>query len=96
MYTVALVQNQSEMAHYGYADARPLLTDLRYDHVLYTADNIDDLRNALLRFRYDAVIFASNALNDKTIRAETEREGFRSTFRDCPVSNSSTLRKRVS
>lgn len=82
MFRVALVQNQSEMAHYGYADARPLIRDLGYDDVtLFTADNIDTLGAALGRNQFDAIIFGSNALNDKTIRHESGRAEFRSAFR---------------
>lgn len=40
MYRVALIQNQSEMSHYGYADARPLLQEFGYNTFLYTAENI--------------------------------------------------------
>lgn len=76
MFTIALIQNQSEMAHYGYADARPVVKELGYNAVLYTADNIDSLGSALSRNQFDAIIFASNALNDKTIRAEVESAEF--------------------
>jgi len=54
MYTIALIQNQSEMVHYGYADARPLIKELNYETELYTADNIDALATALNRNQYDA------------------------------------------
>ncbi|MCZ7682435.1 MAG: hypothetical protein M5U28_28050 [Sandaracinaceae bacterium] len=81
MFRIALIQNQSEMAHYGYADARPLLVDLGYGVELFTADNIDTLAVALTRSQFDAVVVGSNALNDKTIRAETERDSFRTAFR---------------
>lgn len=69
MYRVALVQNQSEMAHYGYADARPLLDDLapEYSYWLVTGDNISELGPALHRRQVDAVVLGSNALNDKSI-----------------------------
>lgn len=77
MYVIALIQNQSEMAHYGYADARPLLSELNYKSILYTADNIDNLSHDLNRKTFDAVIFASNALNDKIIRNTTMTESFR-------------------
>jgi hypothetical protein len=70
VYTVALVQNQSEMAHYGYADARIILDELGYRTLLYTAANVAQLRDAVLETRLDAIVLASNALNDKTIRAE--------------------------
>ena len=82
MYIVALIQNQSEMAHYGYADARPLLNELGYKTVLYTADNIDDFLHDLSRKKFDAAIFASNALNDKTIRNTTNTESFCRVFED--------------
>ncbi|WP_371194792.1 hypothetical protein [Glaciecola sp. SC05] len=80
MYSVALVQNQSEMAHYGYADARPMLKDLAYIVELYTADNIENLQLAFSRNSFDAVIFASNALNDKTILNEVSSESFKYSF----------------
>ena len=67
MYTIALVQNQSEMSHYACADARPLLGD--YDYRLFTGDDIADLAPALARRQVHAVILGSNALNDKDILA---------------------------
>jgi hypothetical protein len=76
MYSIALIQNQSEMVHYGYADARPLIKELGYETELYTADNIDNLGAALTRNQYDAIILGSNALNDKTIKAEFEKSDF--------------------
>ena len=82
MFRIALIQNQSEMAHYGYADARPVIVDFGYYVTLYTADNVDTLSSALARDQFDAVVFGSNALNDKTIRAETKREEFRAAFRE--------------
>jgi len=80
MFTIALIQNQSEMAHYSYADARPMVKELGYIPVLYTADNIDSLGSSLSRNQFDAIIFASNALNDKTIRAEVESSEFAQAF----------------
>ena len=82
MMRIALVQNQSEMAHYGYADARPLISGFGYDVTLYTADNIDTLSSSLARGHYDAVVFGSNSLNDKTIRTETRNEIFINVFRE--------------
>lgn len=73
MYRVALVQNQSEMAHYGYADAQPYLRDLGYDVALFTAHNIHLLRGNLATL-FDAVVLASNSLNDKTIRSALRQE----------------------
>lgn len=72
MYRIALVQNQSEMAHYGYADARALFGDLGYEVTLYTAQNVSELSIVLQRRSTDAVVLGSNALNDKTIRAYFE------------------------
>ena len=84
MYNVALVQNQSEMSHYGYADARPMLKEFGYNldpnSGLYTAQNIDDLEADL--DKYDAVYFASNALNDKNIRDVVLSESFKNSFTD--------------
>lgn len=80
MFTIALIQNQSEMAHYGYADARPIVKEFGYTPILYTADNIDSLGSSLSRNQFDAIIFASNALNDKTIRAEVESSKFNEAF----------------
>ncbi|MDO8281771.1 MAG: hypothetical protein Q7U10_03990 [Thermodesulfovibrionia bacterium] len=82
MYRVALVQNQSEMAHYGYADARPLLQELEYEVSLYTADNIDSLAINLTRQCYSAIVLGSNALNDKTIRKEIYSDNFKKVFID--------------
>lgn len=90
MYKVALIQNQSEMSHYGYADARPLLQEFndirpilqesKYDIHLYTAENIDELIYEIERSEFDAVIFGSNALNDKTIRTEVQSSRFAEAF----------------
>lgn len=81
VFKVALIQNQSEMAHYGYADARPLISEMGYAVELFTADNIDALCGHLTRRDFDAVVFGSNALNDKTIRAETISDRFSQAFR---------------
>ncbi len=56
------------MSHYGYADARPMLVELGYAPILYTAQNVESLSADLKRLKLHAVVFASNALNDKTIR----------------------------
>src|SRR3954452_22310614 len=78
MYRVALVQNQSEMAHYGYADARPLLDELapKYSYWLVTGDNIAELAPALARRQVDGVVLGSNALNDKSILRTLCEESF--------------------
>ena len=71
-YTIALVQNQSEMAHYSYADARSLLTELGYGQRLFTAYDIDRLLVQLDDF--DAIFLGSLALNDKAIRETLSSE----------------------
>jgi hypothetical protein len=76
MYSIALVQNQSEMAHYGYADARPLLDG--YDYRLFTGDNVAELPVVLARRQVDAVVLGSNALNDKVILRTLCNPGFAS------------------
>ena len=81
MYLVALVQNQSEMSHYGYADARPLIKEFGYQPILYTAQNIEGLAKDLSREKFDAIFFASNALNDKTIRENVLSNRFTKAFR---------------
>ncbi len=76
-YSIALVQNQSEMAHYGYADARPLLEG--YDVHLLTGDNVDGLPGLLAKLQVDALVLGSNALNDRDILKALNSE----TFADC-------------
>jgi hypothetical protein len=68
------------MSHYGYADARPLLGEMGYHLVLYTAQNIRELSADLKQGRFDAVFFASNALNDKTIRDVVMSAAFKEEF----------------
>ncbi|HST54908.1 MAG TPA: hypothetical protein VLJ42_03305 [Solirubrobacteraceae bacterium] len=77
-YSVALVQNQSEMAHYGYADARPLLGD--YNVHLITGDNIASLPDLLASHEVDALVLASNALNDRDILATVNCAAFAETL----------------
>lgn len=80
MYRVALIQNQSEMSHYSYADARPFLEELKYETYLYTAENIKEIAQEIKNLKLDAVIFSSNALNDKTIRSEVMSSKFKDEF----------------
>jgi hypothetical protein len=68
MYRVALVQNQSEMAHYSHADCRSFFTNIGYTPVLYTGENVADLAEDLYKQRLDGIIFSSNCFNDKIIR----------------------------
>lgn len=80
MYTIALVQNQSEMSHYACADARPLLSG--YDYRLFTGDDISDLVPAIARRQVQAVVLGSNALNDKDILATLCNADFASELGD--------------
>lgn len=80
MYKIALVQNQSEMSHYGYADARPLFTNTTYagyEVILYTGQNIDILAKDISAKEIDALIIASHALNDKAINSALFKEEFK-------------------
>jgi hypothetical protein len=65
-YTIALVQNQSGMAHYSYADGRLILAGLGYGNRLFTACDIDRRISQLDDF--DAIFLGSLAVNDKAIR----------------------------
>lgn len=83
MSRIALVQNRSEMAYYGYADASRLLAQMGHDVQLFTAENIEELAPALALGDLDAVVFGSNALNDDVVldavrgdEARTAIEGF--------------------
>ncbi len=64
-YRLAIIQNESEMFRYSYADARHLLAESQYDWSYYTAENIDTLGANL--DRYDALIVSTNACNDERI-----------------------------
>lgn len=69
MYRIALIQNQSEMSHYGYADARDFLSKFNnFKIILYTAQNINQLVIDINIGNVDSVIVASHATNDITIR----------------------------
>ena len=67
MFQFALVQNESEMLRYGWADIRPLLDELDYPYDSFTAENIGDLIIGLEGGKYDALIIATNACNDKNV-----------------------------
>jgi len=72
MFRIALIQNESEMMRYSWADIRPMLQRLEYPFDGFTGENIDDLYSGLSLERYDAIIVASNACNDKTVRESLE------------------------
>lgn len=67
-YRVALVQNESEMLRYGWADIRPLLANIDYSWISFTSEHIADLFVELKLGRYDAIVIATNAYNDELVR----------------------------
>lgn len=73
MYRIALIQNESEMMRYSWADIRPMVERLGYLFDGFTAENIEDLYSRLTTDRYDAVIVSSNACNDKAVRESLNR-----------------------
>lgn len=66
MYRIALIQNESEMLRYSWADVRPMLGDT-YDFDSYTSENLDELYPKLETGEYDAIVVASNACNDEIV-----------------------------
>ena len=67
MFRLALVQNESEMLRYGWADIRPFLSTLEYGFDSFTAENIEDLFIGIRRGLYDCIIIATNACNDVNV-----------------------------
>jgi hypothetical protein len=78
MHRIALIQNESEMMRYSWADIRPLLARLEYPFDSYTAENVAALFPSLSETTYDAIVIASNACNDKQVREALEVERDRS------------------
>jgi uncharacterized membrane protein len=78
MHRIALIQNESEMMRYSWADIRPLLSRLEYPFDSYTAENLAELFPRLNKHTYDAIIIATNACNDKQVREALAEEHNRS------------------
>ena len=57
MYKVCLIQNQSEMVHYRFADLRLFLENHNINYDLYTAENIETIISNFEKESYDAIIF---------------------------------------
>lgn len=76
MYRVALIQNQTYMTYASKTDVRSHLRALGYQVLFYTAQNINKLKHDLREEPIDAVLFSSNALNERSIWAEVESEAF--------------------
>jgi hypothetical protein len=64
-YRVAVIQNETELLRYSYADVRQLLSRENYDWSYYTSENIGQLSATLQR--YDAIVIATNACNNSRI-----------------------------
>ncbi len=64
-YRVAVIQNESELLRYSYADTRHLLTRAKYEWSYYTSEDIQELGGSLER--YDALIISTNACNSPRI-----------------------------
>ena len=64
-YRVAVVQNETELLRYSYADVRRLIRRQDYDWDYYTAENIESL--GLKLSTYDGIVVATNACNDTKI-----------------------------
>ncbi|MEH7492524.1 coiled-coil domain-containing protein, partial [Neobacillus niacini] len=79
MQKIALIQNQVYMSYASKSDIRPLLANFGYQSEnvnLYTSHNIKKLKYELGTGEIDAVIFSSNSLSEKSIKAEVESESF--------------------
>jgi hypothetical protein len=67
MYRVAVIQNESEMMRYGWADILPMVSGIEYEWASFTAENLSVLFTELPLHRYDAVLIATNACNDQNV-----------------------------
>lgn len=67
MRRVAIIQNESEMMRYGWADVRPSVE--RYGYYLdnYTSENLSELFPRLAAGFYDALLIATNACSNLSI-----------------------------
>lgn len=74
MKNTILIQNQTEMANYGHADARPVLTRLGRNFTLLTAETIGTLDDIAASGQADCIFVGSNALHDPIIRNYLESE----------------------
>ncbi|MCM3744070.1 hypothetical protein M3193_07930 [Sporosarcina luteola] len=81
MGKIALIQNQVYMSYSAKSDIRPLLESFDFidseDIILYTAHNIPRLKFDLRDLDIAMVLFTSNSLSEKTIKAEVESESFK-------------------
>lgn len=68
MYRVALIQNESEMIRYGWADIRPMIEHINYEWASFTIGDLQELFAELKLGRYDGIIIATNACNNQNVR----------------------------
>ena len=67
MYRVALVQNESEMMRYGWADVRPSMQKFGYRIDAFTGENVHSLFSGMDENLYDALIISVNACSNHRI-----------------------------
>lgn len=72
MYYLALIQNESEMMRYSWADIRPMIHNMNYEYDSFTAENIDTFFVELSKKKYDAIVVAANACNDNNVLKKLE------------------------
>lgn len=65
MKSIAVIQNDSEMLRYSWADVTPMVRELPYKKSYYTFTNIDIFWQSISNF--DSVIIASNAFNNRKL-----------------------------
>lgn len=73
MYYLALIQNESEMMRYSWADIRPIIYNMNYEYDSFTAENIDTFFVELNKNKYDAIVIAANACNDSNVLSKLEK-----------------------
>ncbi|MBO5656986.1 MAG: hypothetical protein J6R94_02255, partial [Agathobacter sp.] len=66
MFKIALVQNLSEMRNYPYADIRRKLTEMNFEVVSVTRDNLDAFI-PMMNDSLNCILFSSNSLGDAKI-----------------------------
>lgn len=73
MYYLALIQNESEMMRYSWADIRPSIQNMNYGYDSFTAENLESFFVGLDKQKYDAIVIAANACNDNNVLTKLEK-----------------------
>ena len=81
-YRVGLIQNESEMLRQAQADIRPMIAHLEYHWIHYTIETLPTLFSDIRLRHIDALVIATNALNDKNLLAEFHRDENRALLAD--------------